>query len=349
MNQTCDTMDDNGTVAGLTAVSKKMSSSHQVVREIQNRISAGVLRPGSRLGSERALAKEFDCSRATIQKALMELERAGMLFRRPNHRPVISPNLPNRSANETKQADQIAVWMLSDRQDDGGMMMLQGIRSVLGQENYRLLIGCPPSYEREVVETAEVGFLSALADNPRVAGAIVWDSGNLGCVPVYRSLVESKFPLVFIDREPPYQVEADLVACNNRRAARNAVRHLIDLGHRRISMVLGSDHASSVNDRVEGYRIALSEAEIAQNAGPIIELPGDEPESLLLEAERLLTDIASRTDGPTALFAVNDRIALILFQAAKHVGMAVPERLSIVGFDWLLRWTPSGGEITTVA
>jgi DNA-binding LacI/PurR family transcriptional regulator len=239
--------------------------------------------------------------------------------------------------------------MFSDTQDYGGMIMLEGIRAVLGSQGYRLLLGCPPSYDREVVDQAEIDFLSGLGGNPDIAGAIVWDSGNPGCAAVYRELVENRFPLVFIDREPPYGVRADVVACNNRLAARNAVGHLLELGHRRIAMVVARDRASSVIDRIEGYRLSLWQAEIDHGDYRVEELRLPRNEDWNAQTERFLADLLKGPGAPTAIFAVNDTLALHLYEAARKLKIEVPERLSIVGFDWLLRWTPSGGDITTVA
>jgi LacI family transcriptional regulator len=45
---------------------------------------------------------------------------------------------------------------------------------------------------------------------------------------------------------------------------------------------------------------------------------------------------------------VNDQAALHLYDAATTIGLRIPSDLSIIGFDWSLRWVPSGGHITTV-
>ena len=227
------------------------------------------------------------------------------------------------------------------------MMILQGIRSVFGKGGYRLLIAGPPSSDRDVIELSEVEFLRELGTSRDVAGAIVWDTGNPRSVAVYRDLVDAKVPLVFIDREPPFNVNADVVSCNNRWAARNAVQHLLDLGHRRISIVIGSDRASSVRDRIEGYRRALEECGVTPS--PVLDIPCDGVNDSMAEAERFLTQTLESADAPSALFAVNDRIAMLLSEAAKNLRIPVPERLSILGFDWLLRGTPAAGQITTVS
>jgi LacI family transcriptional regulator len=114
-------------------------------------------------------------------------------------------------------------------------------------------------------------------------------------------------------------------------------------------MVVGTDRASSVYDRIEGYRLALDQAELGQSAVNLIEWHDHSGSTSAASAECLLRDAMSRSDAPTALFAVNDRIALHLFEAAKNLGIPVPGELSIVGFDWLLREIPASKQISTVA
>jgi LacI family transcriptional regulator len=324
-----------------------MSGRKAIVHRIQERISSGTLSPGMRLPSERSLATEMGVSRASVQSALRELESLGLLLRQPNCRPLVLPTRSKFASGGVRAADQIAIWILPDMQDLGGAMMLQGIRSVFGTGNYRLLIGCPPSYEKDVVQRAEIEFLRSLVENPNIAGAIIWDTGNPGCNEAYQEIVGAGVPLVFIDREPRMPVAADVVAVNNRRAAKGAVRHLIELGHRRIAMMVSADRASSVQERVEGYRAALREAEIASKESWVIEVPlGD---GAARAAEQTLIRLLNSNEPPTAVFALNDRIALHLLEAAKSLKVRIPERLSLVGFDWLLRWLPSGGELTTVS
>ncbi len=326
-----------------------MSGRKSVVQEIERQISSGALAPGMRLPSERSLAAEMRVSRASIQSALRELESLGLVLRQPNCRPLVLPTKTKHSSLGIQAADQIAIWILPDMQDLGGAMMLQEIRSVFGVGNYRLLIGCPPSHEKAVIQGAEIEFLRSLVENPNIAGAIIWDTCNPGCHKAYEALVKAGIPLVFIDREPPQPIAADVVATNNRRAAREAVRHLLELGHRRIAMVLGSDHASSVQDRIDGYQVALREAGVTPRESWILEMPLEEVSSGLRAAEQTLIRLVNCPEPPTAVFAVNDRVALLLLEAAKSMRVRVPERLSVVGFDWLMRWLPSGGELTTVS
>ena len=131
-----------------------MASRASVAREIQEQIRTGLLRSGNRLPSERSLALKMGVSRATIQAAIRDIEAQGLVQCRPNCRPRVVNGRSIVSADTGQRAGQIAIWILPNMQDLGGTLILQGIRAAFGNHSYRILIGCPPSRERAVVEAA---------------------------------------------------------------------------------------------------------------------------------------------------------------------------------------------------
>ena len=111
-------------------------------------------------------------------------------------------------------------------------------------------------------------------------------------------------------------------------AAREMAEHLLELGHRDIGFVMGDPAHSVSQRRWDGFRTATREAGIASRddrvaAGDFSFLSG------LAAGERLL----GRSDRPTAVFASNDDMALGVLMAAAKLGIAVPESVSIAGFD----------------
>jgi DNA-binding LacI/PurR family transcriptional regulator len=320
-----------------------------VLKQLQERIAVGSVPVGSRLPSERTLAEELGVGRGVVKAAFFDLEALGYLRRQPNCRPIVISNRAKNDPNGPLKSRMIAVWILQDFQDLGGNMILQGIREELGGTNYQLLIGCARSCEAEAIQKAEIEFWQSVSSNSNVVGAIVWDSGHIGGENAIERLEDTDFPVIFIDREPANLASADVVATNNRRAARTAVRYLIQLGHHRVGMVLAGERASSVVERIEGYQSALSEAGIVPEEEWLFELSAKPGVSFGDAAKSLLTQLRSRDERPTALFAVNDFVALTLLEAARDLNIDIPRSLSIVGFDWLMRWLPSGGELTTVS
>lgn len=107
-----------------------------------------------------------------------------------------------------------------------------------------------------------------------------------------------------------------------------ATRHLIDLGHRRIALVAGPDYATSALGRRAGYEDALREAGLPID--PALILPSAFSMESGEEAGRRLLELHPR---PTAVFAVNDNIAVGLLSAVQRAGVRIPEDLSVVGYN----------------
>jgi len=117
------------------------------------------------------------------------------------------------------------------------------------------------------------------------------------------------------------------VFMDDRAAAAEATRHLIDLGHRHIGFIAGSSRFDASRQRLDGYRDALTQADIAVDDTLIA--PGDFTFESGVEAAELLL---SRPDRPTAILASNDEMALATLHVASRLGIQVPD-LSLVSFD----------------
>jgi LacI family transcriptional regulator len=115
---------------------------------------------------------------------------------------------------------------------------------------------------------------------------------------------------------------------DNRRGARLAVDHLLDLGHRRIAHVRGPEGNADAAERLMGYREALAGRGVAAEAR--LELAGDFREDSGYAAAERLAELVPR---PTAVFAANDAMAIGCLAGLRARGLEVPEDLSLVGFD----------------
>jgi LacI family transcriptional regulator len=105
------------------------------------------------------------------------------------------------------------------------------------------------------------------------------------------------------------------------------MRHLLELGHRRIGAITGPRGWFATEERRRGYHAALAAYGIMPD--PAIELEGDfRIEGGIKAGEQLLR----LPERPTAVFALNDNLAIGLWAARAH-GVRVPEDISIVGVD----------------
>ena len=118
-----------------------------------------------------------------------------------------------------------------------------------------------------------------------------------------------------------------MVASNDREAVADAVRHLIAQGHRRIGLIAGPHGFRSARER-RGFEMALAEAGISLPRSLVAD--GQYTFESGLSASESLFDLSPR---PTAIFASNDEMAAGVLYAARLRGIAVPDELSIIGFD----------------
>lgn len=141
-------------------------------------------------------------------------------------------------------------------------------------------------------------------------------------------LFERSIPLVIVNRPPNHTHTTDVVTADNAGGARQAVRHLIGLAHQRIAFVAGPDFASNSEERLSGYRAELEESNLLYQADLVTRC--DFTRQGGYAAARKLLELHPR---PTAIFAVNDVVALGVMDVALELGLRLPADLSIIGFD----------------
>ena len=136
-----------------------------------------------------------------------------------------------------------------------------------------------------------------------------------------------KLPVVVLDRRMP-DAETDVVRCDSEDGAYQLVRYLIELGHRRIAVLTGPEGTSTADDRLAGYRRAMSEAGLEQidpwvQRGSFTQNSGYE----------MTGNVVGLNPRPSAIFAANNFIAIGAMMAVQEHGLAVPEDVALVGFD----------------
>jgi LacI family transcriptional regulator len=130
---------------------------------------------------------------------------------------------------------------------------------------------------------------------------------------------------VFIGR---HHVAGDAILPDNAGGARALARALVDLGHRRFALISGPPLLTATRDRIEGFSAGLAEHGLA--LAPDAILPGDfTREGGMATMQRLL----DRGTRATCVVALNDAMAIGALRVLRARGIAVPEDLSIVGFD----------------
>jgi DNA-binding LacI/PurR family transcriptional regulator len=122
------------------------------------------------------------------------------------------------------------------------------------------------------------------------------------------------------------------VEVDDRAIARDAVRHLTDLGHERIGMlrstIYGDEHWAPDVLRLEGYLLGLADAGLTDRPEYIVSVPFT-PADGVVGTQQLL----ALPEPPTAIICFSDEIAFGALEGARRAGLRVPEDVSIIGID----------------
>ena len=157
-----------------------------------------------------------------------------------------------------------------------------------------------------------------------------------GVIPVFSDLsaeqrtrlTAGRIPFVVLDPTGVPDDEIPSVGSTNWHGGLSATRHLLELGHRRIAIITGPNWALCSRARLDGYRAALDAAGIPVDPALIrdgeFEIAGGQTNTI---------DLLRLPDPPTAIFALNDGMAIGVYHAASQAGLRIPQDLSVVGFD----------------
>ncbi len=207
----------------------------------------------------------------------------------------------------------------NDRQMSSALTanVIQGAAVAAEAERYNMMLFINPWRSGN-------GGLNCLRDQ-RTDGSIL--AMPLSGTGMMETLLALDQPLVFIGY--PADIHGiSSVDIDNFRAACDAGKYLLDLGHRRIAHLMGDEFYICTAQRRDGFLQAMRDRGVA--------VP---PEYLVAgsyDGLRTAEDTArllALPNPPTALFAGNDIIAGQTVRAARHLGVSVPEGLSVIGFD----------------
>lgn len=243
------------------------------------------------------------------------------------------PNLLARGLR--KKATNLVGLIVPDLMNPYYTGMAQAIEGLLAAREYRLILSVSNDDP-----ASELSYLHAM-QMQRVAGIIIAStSKNLEYL---NHLLEQGIPVAAFMREVRCR-QVDNVLAHDVEGAYQALKHLIDLGHRRIGIVCGSQELSTGRDRLKGCIQALSEAGMPPD-DELIRI-GAFRRGFGTEATHELLDVQPR---PTAIFSAGGELTAGTVKALYERRIKIPEDISLVGYDdpeWFSFWQPP---ITTVA
>jgi LacI family transcriptional regulator len=198
--------------------------------------------------------------------------------------------------------------------------IVAALAEALYEQDMRPIL-CPTLHEHD----REVGLLERLMHGTTDGAVLILPSESS---EELRTLSEYGYPFVVLDPRVPVGQNIPSVSAANMTGAIDATEHLLRLGHRRIAAITGFAGWCATEERLIGYRAALTRAGVPLDAALEIE-SNFEIGGGYSVAGRLLDS----PSPPTAIFAFNDNLAIGVLQAARARGLRVPDDLSLVGFD----------------
>lgn len=303
--------------------SSHVAKNRRIFDHLLTSIQAGELKPGDRLPSEAELGSLFDASRITVSKAVMELQRMGLVSRRPGAGThVLGPH----------QATGRTFGLLIP---EFGMTEIfepicHGMMRTSFARPDALLWGNASTSAPEAAKDAEQLVQSFILQ--KVAGVFF---APLELTPdkdivnrrIARSLERAQIPLVLLDRcylQYPERSAHDLVGIDNRRAGYIATSHLLGLGVRRLAFLADENSANTVDARITGFHEALRAFGVVSEHKPVWR--GSAQDEGFVQR---MIDSAK----PNGVVCANDLTAARLMQVLLGFGVLIPEGIRIVGID----------------
>lgn len=161
----------------------------------------------------------------------------------------------------------------------------------------------------------------------RVAAVLFLSSPDPGTL----RLLGEDIPRVFVSVPMPGEVS---ISVDERLGTRQAVEHLIKLGHEKIafvSLMLGDEPRIEAN-RFQGYADGMNAAGLSVSSSLLLR-EEDATGACQQDYEDLIVKFLSQVERPTAIVAALDRVALEIISAADYMNLTIPNDLSLVGFD----------------
>lgn len=313
---------------------RKKTKYEVVTDELAMRIERGEFKEDTPLPPIRELMKTYGFSLATVTRALSILESRGLLRSTRGKGIFVEPRRPTAAGALAVTVPAGPVSPVWNRLRIGVVSTYTHTRP--GEMWWSRILGGADQMIRETGGVAQLRLVAVDGQAPADLVARCNNDGinaliNLGdhwsaveLLAFARAARERRMPAIMAWTSQPQPLPVHLIELDNQIGIEEAVRHLVDLGHRRIGFLEFSESYAWGGEREQAFRVALA----ACGLTPVLRTAV--PQRTPLEASPELESVA---DGCTAVVCANDDLAAAMLKWTRAHGRSVPEDLSIVGFD----------------
>jgi len=272
------------------------------------------------------IAKRAGVSKTTVSRAL-------------NNQPRISQETKERIVKFAEEMNyrhnQLATSLRSKKSMVIGLIfpgfmaghfyaeIFHGIESYCTRKGFGVLIGSSDGLSNKEEEIIK------LLQERRVDGLIIAPTQGVD-LSLFQQLKKENVPFVFIDKYLP-DVEADRIVIDNIKGAYLAVNHLIKRGHNKVAFLSGPESPCiTIEERFKGYKMAFMENNIEfQKYIKTDQNVYNQRKSGYKAVKKLL----ETKQGITAIFAINDSLAIGAMKAVREAGLIISDDIAIIGFN----------------
>jgi len=289
----------------------------RVYDSLKKDILSGAIKGNDLLPSEKDIADKFEVDRTTVRKALGMLVDEGLVEKRAGvgTRVVMRHYQPDAGNNYR------TIGFLLPRSKNKADRITQPFYSSLF---YRVEAECRKKGFSLIYTTLdEEDDIFQVIEAHRLSGVIFLTNVSKR---ILQQAIDAKVPSILVNG---FHEDMTSVLGNNNDGAYKAIRHLAELGHKRIALIKGIDGYVTCYERFEGCCKAAKEFGISFDQTDVFD--GNWEYDGGYEGARKI--FLGRESYPTALFAFNDMMAIGAIKALMEMGKSVPDDVSVVGFD----------------
>src|SRR5689334_15822235 len=269
------------------------------------------------------IAKKLKVSPATVSRGLKDhpsiskktkkkiFDLADKIGYRQNH---FARNLRNRKTD--------TIGVIVPRLNSHFMSsVIAGIENIANKEGYNLIISQSSESSSKEAVSAKTLF------NNRIDGLLASLAYDTKGLSHFDPFFKKNIPVIFFDRVMEHENSTNILI-DNRKAAYEATRHLIEQGCKRIVHITAPPQQNVYIDRLKGYKQALADHKIKFREEDVI--IGNLSQEAGVEAASTILKMKSLPDG---VFVSNDNCAVGCMQALKQKGIKIPNDIAFVGFN----------------
>lgn len=319
----------------------------QMYLTLRNRFHSGEYTIGDKIPSEKELMEQFEVSRITSKKALDMLVQDGYIVRQPGRGSFVIYNGDQLEAIETEDGDkydapsrprtdrnQIVLGLImEDFSDSYGKEMLVEMERTAQKMGVYLMLRL--SFSQTDIEENAIRMLRDYG----VDGLIIYPTRGQIFNSEILKLVIDRFPHVLVDRYVK-GIDSTSISTDNVAAASLGTHYLLDQGHRHIALLTSkvTDNVA-IEERIEGFVQAHAERGVVLDRSSWLtdmywNSNQEEDEQVLVQHNvDMIQQMIEAHPQITALFAMQYELALFAKEAIEHMGLHIPQDISIICFD----------------